>query len=1145
MTLRLSRIFFPLVSFIALGCSGAEPELDGAASFGQSSQAVTATSDSLQDYAIACEAATGIRVPGFNCADGVDVPQGTAISSLPDASRAFALVNTRIGVGSGTVTGLIQNAFAVETIVAGGTDISGTSDQFVFANVKKSSDGTLGLTGDGYVETYVTELGNTNAWAKAGLMFRDGAAANARNVMVAITPSSGVTFQHRLTPGATTTNAATLSGWAAPAWLRLVRKGNTFTGFATKDRVRWTQVGSPVTFASMSAQPLVGIAVTSHNSSQQTTAKTLQFAWTPDTPFQSCDRPMAMRANHQEGPRCDPGSRFLVLAQNPDAAVVAICRQRSAGLDDSFDNDFAEVAVIQYNKQNGAQCFYSSSPSDRTLGLDGSRVPAPTSTATSVPASASLAWSSPSVNVDCVRCHDNGGFIRSPYLTQLASLPPSSVAFTLPSTPQGYANLNSPLRFVGHDFTNVKTWSVEANQHESDEGPSCTGCHKLAVNNVHPNFGTAAEFSEMSTGSQMFKNADGPTSPIWMRPGQVVFDEGASLTAANIAACMFNVDHEDTDECTFDELGKRWDYTDRSFSDWAIGGTGAAAYHGGQYTDIITMPSDITGTSDRLMYSETFVPSGEDGTATVQVTGFLFGESDAHPLTKAGLMLRAGLGAGDPYVMVGVTPTGPVFQYRTSVGGGTTGHAVSGSAWGAWLKLVRTGSTFTGWTSSDLATWQQIGPAITIPALRQANMAGPAASSPQANTWVGFKHFAWTPSTPATLRDANVGVSGGSRKQFEHTNTITAGGAGISGTSDQFHYSFRSLDGDGEITARVTALGNTNGSAKAGLMFRSTGAANSPHAMIAITPSSGATFVTRSTAGGSTSSASTSGRAVPLWLRLRRSGNTFTGFTSTDGLTFTQVGSAKTISGFNASALVGLAVSSHNTGTKTTATFTNLQLPGKVVACTYPIHETWADALEANSTPTESGWKLLFGDPATDVAANPLRSRLRLSFDDIVENKAPLSGSFYVSHEVEVSGGTVFTPYPLTDGVLLPSLRRSGNDIQLGGARYGWGNPWSDVEPAGFAGKRLTGTLKAVVTTFVKAQEKRVAVKVEANGVVHRSGWTAQLSSPVTDLTRFRLVGENNSAGPSSPEGDDYVFVGPLGGCSSLTDSEVDALYNK
>jgi hypothetical protein len=242
---------------------------------------------------------------------------------------------------------------------------------------------------------------------------------------------------------------------------------------------------------------------------------------------------------------------------------------------------------------------------------------------------------------------------------------------------------------------------------------------------------------------------------------------------------------------------------------------------------------------------------------------------------------------------------------------------------------------------------------------------------------------------------------------------------------------------------------------------------------------------------------------------------------------------------------VGLAVSSHNTGTKTTATFTNLQLPSKAVACSYPIHETWADALESNATPTDSGWKLLFGDPATDVAANSLRSRLRLSFDDIVENKAPLSGSFYVSHEVEVSGGTVFTPYPLTDGVLLPSLRRSGNDIQLGGARYGWGNPWSDVEPAGFAGKRLTGTLKAVVTTFVKAQEKRVAVKVEANGVVHRSGWTAQLSSPVTDLTRFRLVGENNSAGPSSPEGDDYVFVGPLGGCSSLTDSEVDALYNK
>jgi hypothetical protein len=49
-------------------------------------------------------------------------------------------------------------------------------------------------------------------------------------------------------------------------WARLVRAGNTFTGYYSSDGGSWTQIGTPVTLT-MNSNALVGLAVTSHNDS--------------------------------------------------------------------------------------------------------------------------------------------------------------------------------------------------------------------------------------------------------------------------------------------------------------------------------------------------------------------------------------------------------------------------------------------------------------------------------------------------------------------------------------------------------------------------------------------------------------------------------------------------------------------------------------------------------------------------------------------------------------------------------------------------------------------------------------------------------------------------------------------------------------
>ncbi len=62
-----------------------------------------------------------------------------------------------------------------------------------------------------------------------------------------------------------------------------------------------------------------------------------------------CDFPNVL--NHE----CDPGSRFKVLQDDDNVAMVAHCRKESAK---AGDPTFGDIAVIQYNKKNGATCFY-------------------------------------------------------------------------------------------------------------------------------------------------------------------------------------------------------------------------------------------------------------------------------------------------------------------------------------------------------------------------------------------------------------------------------------------------------------------------------------------------------------------------------------------------------------------------------------------------------------------------------------------------------------------------------------------------------------------------------------------------------------------------------------------------------------------
>ena len=138
---------------------------------------------------------------------------------------------------------------------------------------------------------------------------------------------------------------------------------------------------------------------------------------------------------------------------------------------------------------------------------------------------------------------------------------------------------------------------------------------------------------------------------------------------------------------------------------------------------------------------------------------------------------------------------------------------------------------------------------------------------------------------------------------------MVGSGADIGGGSDQFQYAYQTVTGDATIIARVASVQNTSGWAKAGVMIRETLNADSKNAMMAVTPGNGLDFQRRRTTGGGTNRTTVSG-AAPRWVKLVRAGTTFTGYQSTDGVTWVQV--VSTSFSMSTNAYIGLAVTSHN-----------------------------------------------------------------------------------------------------------------------------------------------------------------------------------------------------------------------------------------
>ncbi|HUJ82438.1 MAG TPA: hypothetical protein VLW83_11190 [Candidatus Acidoferrales bacterium] len=238
-------------------------------------------------------------------------------------------------------------------------------------------------------------------------------------------------------------------------------------------------------------------------------------------PQMNCDRPSLLyQAGENTDGSCVPFSRAIVLRDDAQAQIVAICREKK--IRDRETKLFDEVDVISHNVHTGSTCWFQAQagePLAPNRGLFGTRVPSPEE-----PIGKKF-WNTPAVTAkgNCVTCHDSDPFMYSPYIAQTRQLP---------ADPFGkYAN------DIGAVF---RAW--EKPSAISTRGNTCVGCHRIA------NLTTCRQTVREAVGIVTSRGSDDwarqyPNSH-WMPPGNSMtekqWDQIYSASVQKIFACCAN-----------------------------------------------------------------------------------------------------------------------------------------------------------------------------------------------------------------------------------------------------------------------------------------------------------------------------------------------------------------------------------------------------------------------------------------------------------------------------------------------------------------------------------------------------------------------------------------------------------------------------
>jgi len=386
---------------------------------------------------------------------------------------------------------------------------------------------------------------------------------------------------------------------------------------------------------------------------------------------------------------------------------------------------------------------------------------------------------------------------------------------------------------------------------------------------------------------------------------------------------------------------------------------GNQALSGGTWT-VSGAGGDIWASSDQFHYVWESVPG--DATVSADVAS----RSDTDPSAKAGVMLRGGTDPGAAYYAAYVTPgDGVEVQYRDTDGGIAAQQANPSGAAPAYLEVARSGTSFTAYTSTNGSAWTPIPDStVSLPNLSGTILAGLAVTSHNTSevggaTFTGVTISDTAPAPPNlcpsgwACEDIGYPTPAGSQTLSSGTWAIQGGGGDMWGTSDQMRLISEPQAYNGTVTAEVTSQSDTDPWAKSGLMVRLTDSPSAPYYSVLLTPGNGVVVQYRSEQNGDTSQVTGVSATAPSYLQVGRSGDTFTAYTSSDGVNWTAFpGSTVTISALSGTLLAGMVVCSHNTVESNTTVFSDVAITGTGTQAGLPY--PWSDGDVGGSTPAGS-----------------------------------------------------------------------------------------------------------------------------------------------------------------------------------------------
>ena len=227
----------------------------------------TAISGSTQTLSMTGSLLAGFAITSHNQGTGSAVTLDTVSVTPGEFAPPGICPSTWNCADIGTVTpgpGGQNLSGSTWTVQGGGGDIWATSDSFHYI--------WQTLAGDGTVSAQVVSQTATDPYAKAGVMIRLSSDPGAPYYAVYVTPANGVVVQSRDAAGDNSVQEASAAG-STPVYLQITRTGTTFTAATSPDGVNWTPIaGSTASLPNLTGAVLAGLAVTSHNTGQLSTA---------------------------------------------------------------------------------------------------------------------------------------------------------------------------------------------------------------------------------------------------------------------------------------------------------------------------------------------------------------------------------------------------------------------------------------------------------------------------------------------------------------------------------------------------------------------------------------------------------------------------------------------------------------------------------------------------------------------------------------------------------------------------------------------------------------------------------------------------------------------------------------------------------